>query len=725
MKEDEYDALRYAHETRGTTGLYSNVTSGVVVDDNDPDQMGRVKVRCPMLGDDQDANLEQLPWAMMLSPAQGMFNPPTIDTIVGVFCLDGDEKTRVYFGEIITDKSQLAAKPHGRFIPVAGKGLFGPYDAYGNPTAAFDQYQEAFRKNRVHNYDPCNPGGGGGGEGTFKPGQGGKDRVPPGEIINYLMSKGMSREHALGAVNNFYYESSYNPGAHGDKTQGHSFGLGQWNRSRGDKMKAFVGPDWATNWQGQMDFMMTEPQTARYLNKDFKSAADASRDFTINWEVPADAAQKSKERLGHLNALENLDTRPPKINSADEIIESDVNEDESDIIGAISGAIGNAVGAISGAMGGSESAVGAMGGGEGGAVDKPVGRDGTFHNKVDSTVEETPLTPHESLEFWRVGRAFAGTGFTPEYIALFDGIPDMPAGGEFYQVEGIDGKKRPARIGYTENIFDIPMNDDYTKVRFSPNMRWIASPGGHALSLNDDAENSRITLRSTKGSDISFDDVNGRIRIMISNGAVWLELDKNGRLDIFGLRDISMAADCDINLYAKQTIRMRADEGIHLSSKADIRLHSKTNLHQKAEGSVYTESLADINLKSNNSIIGTAQAMVGFKGESGVYIQSGSTLNLLAAAPVYITGSEAHINSTPAAEAPEAFNAFEAMVPSRIPEHEPWARGYSKPEDADTPGKVEDKYPENNYKAGDGYLKPQINSQRERAPAPTYPQNRG
>jgi hypothetical protein len=702
MREDESDALRYAHETRGTTGLYQKVTSGIVVDDNDPDQYGRVKVRCPMLGDDADADIEDLPWAMMLAPAHGIFDPPPIDTIVGVFCLDGDEKTRVYFGEVITDISQVCSKPHGRFIPVPGKGIFGPYDCYGNPAPAFDEYQEAFRKDPVYNDDPCNPGGGGGGGGgtsQFEPGKGGKNRVPPGEIINYLQEKGMTREQALGAVNNFYYESSFNPGAHGDKTKGHSFGLGQWNRSRGDKMKAFVGDDWATNWKGQIDYMMTERQTKRYMSKDFSSAAEASRDFTIHWEVPANAQRKSVERLKNLPSLENLDTRQPLNDSSDESMESDVSN-----VSNVSGSEGEY--------------------GKSGFVDKPVGKDGTFHNKLDSLVPETVEVPHEAPEFWRVV-AESGVAFTPEMIkAMKGGIPDIPAGGDFYDVLGIDDKIRKAKIGYSENIPDIPEDDDYTKVRFSPNTRWFSSAEGHALSMYDDPEKSKITLRSIKGSDITFDDVNGRIRIMISNGAVWLELDKNGHLDIFGLRDISMASDCDINLYAKQTIRMRADKGIHLSSKTDIRLHSKTNLHFKAEGSVYTESLADINLKSKSSIIGTAEQMIGFKGKAGGYIQSGNALNLLAASPVYITGSQVHINSTPAAEAPEAFNAFEAMVPSRIPEHEPWARGYSDPKKADTPGKKEDEYPENHFFVED-YPDRQITSEREEKPAPWYSNDRG
>ena len=50
---------------------FDNLTIGVVVDTNDPQQMGRLRVLCPTLGDTEDQNLGVIPWAMYVSPLAG------------------------------------------------------------------------------------------------------------------------------------------------------------------------------------------------------------------------------------------------------------------------------------------------------------------------------------------------------------------------------------------------------------------------------------------------------------------------------------------------------------------------------------------------------------------------------------------------------------------------------------------------------------------------------
>jgi hypothetical protein len=650
MREEDYEALRYAHETRGTSGIFEKITSGVVVNDDDPDQMGRLQIRCPMLGDDDDAPAENLPWAMMMAPAHGMFNVPPIGSLVGVFCLDGDEKVRLYFGEIISDKMQLLGKPNGRYIPVDGVGVAGPYDENGNPTDAFENQQSAFRKGGgFADYDTC--GGSGGGTSQFRSGSGGRNRVPPGDIINYLQEKGMTREQALGAVNNFYYESSFNPGAHGDKTRGHSFGLGQWNRSRGERMKAFVGSDWATNWKGQIDYMMTEPQTKRYMSKNFSSAAAASKDFTINWEVPANAARKAGERLKKLSEWENLDTRQPLPGASDEpIIEESEDQGQN-------------------------------------TSENSSQSDSQNKKEVYTFIEgmenkDIPFNYSEWMDYAVWPEAMRVTPADAERMSLRSGVNITP---------NVRGDNEGPSIITTKDDRELPLNAGYTSDPKNPTKRksnqfFWETPGGLSIAMNDDPENTKISISSKTGAQILLDDTNGRINITSANGSSRVELNDGGTIDIYSALEVSIASESDINLNSKKSIRMRAEDGIHLAAEKEIRIHAMSNLHIKANASLYTEAVADVHIKAEGSIVGTADAMVAFKGTAGGYFQSGCALNFLSEGPVYVTGTEAHINSTPAAESPESFNAFEAKLPTRIPEHHPWPGGYTDAKEADGPG---------------------------------------
>ena len=131
-------------------------------------------------------------------------------------------------------------------------------------------------------------------------------KVDPKEIYQYLISKGVPQEHALGMVINIKAESNFDPSAIGD--EGTSGGLfqhhnGKWGNRFAD-MKKFAGDDWSSNWKAQIDYALTEPDTAKYLNESFESPADASKWFTINWERPINKEQKAEERVKDFDVKE-------------------------------------------------------------------------------------------------------------------------------------------------------------------------------------------------------------------------------------------------------------------------------------------------------------------------------------------------------------------------------------------------------------------------------------
>ena len=133
--------------------------------------------------------------------------------------------------------------------------------------------------------------------------------ISPQAVYNYLRSKGVSDTHAEGMVANIAAESSFRPWILGDN--GTSGGLFQHHASRFSAMKSFVGKDWRENWKGQIDYALSEGDTKKYLGIQFKTSADASRWFTLNWERPADAKTKAEERIQkHLRNFE-LDSHLP------------------------------------------------------------------------------------------------------------------------------------------------------------------------------------------------------------------------------------------------------------------------------------------------------------------------------------------------------------------------------------------------------------------------------
>lgn len=144
---------------------------GIVVDTADPQQMGRLRVQCPALGDRDNTPINDLPWARYASPfggdvqvgtrgpdqtnisgptAYGMWAIPKIGAQVLVMCIDGVPANRVWIGCVYTQHTPHTM-PHGRFSyddQKAGSGdqkPAGPYDSFENSIQPlYSNLQEAF-----------------------------------------------------------------------------------------------------------------------------------------------------------------------------------------------------------------------------------------------------------------------------------------------------------------------------------------------------------------------------------------------------------------------------------------------------------------------------------------------------------------------------------------------------------------------------------------------------
>lgn len=161
----------YKKSTGGESGrtYFDQITIGFVVDTNDPQQMGRVRARCPSLndpGDTAEYTLEDIPWAMYCSPfggsvsdvprgpedditpgevAYGMWNIPKVGSQVLVMCLDGNPQQRIYIG-CVHGQFLPHTLPHGRYNNDEVGTLDGPLSStedqiqplYKNQTTAFN-----------------------------------------------------------------------------------------------------------------------------------------------------------------------------------------------------------------------------------------------------------------------------------------------------------------------------------------------------------------------------------------------------------------------------------------------------------------------------------------------------------------------------------------------------------------------------------------------------------
>lgn len=125
------------------------------------------------------------------------------------------------------------------------------------------------------------------------------------KIAKRLLSKKINNNYLNGAqlvgiLANIKRESGFKPNSKGDYQNGvpTSFGICQWHNGRGTKMKNFVGSDWETDINGQVDYLWKELKgsykssvldpISSQADKNTKSCAKKAMEiFCRKFEVPA------------------------------------------------------------------------------------------------------------------------------------------------------------------------------------------------------------------------------------------------------------------------------------------------------------------------------------------------------------------------------------------------------------------------------------------------------
>ena len=126
-----------------------------------------------------------------------------------------------------------------------------------------------------------------------------------GEIYQYLLSKGLDDNKALGIMANISRESGFRPGV----SEEGGPGVGLFQYSSAGRKDAFLKavPDYATNWKGQIDYALKEDAAPQYLQKQFSSPQEAADWWMLEWERPADEIKYDKGPKIHAQYLASLE----------------------------------------------------------------------------------------------------------------------------------------------------------------------------------------------------------------------------------------------------------------------------------------------------------------------------------------------------------------------------------------------------------------------------------
>ncbi len=243
------------------------------------------------------------------------------------------------------------------------------------------------------------------------------------------------------------------------------------------------------------------------------------------------------------------------------------------------------------------------------------------------------------------------------------------------------GISTPGKPIYAGGLDESTIKNKLQSGKVTPDqIKVIGRRGGHTIVMDDgdiDGVDQLVRIRTAKGHQISLSDNGDCIYIIHANGQSWIELGKEGTLDVFSTNSVNVRTQGTINLHADKDINMYAGNKINLSAKAEVNIESQSKLNMSGTNSILLYSKQNIGVRSDGTLALKASKVGSFDGGSQLDLKGGCIgLNSGGGLPVDMVPaikkqkvSDTFFNAQQGWFT--SFGALESIV-SRAPSHEPW-----------------------------------------------------
>lgn len=240
------------------------------------------------------------------------------------------------------------------------------------------------------------------------------------------------------------------------------------------------------------------------------------------------------------------------------------------------------------------------------------------------------------------------------------------------------GVSTPGRPIYSGGFTDATISSGAIEGN-NQGLKVVSRRGGHSIVMDDGdllGRNNLLRLRSAAGHQITMSDDGQTLFIIHSNGQSYIELGKEGTIDIFSTNSFNVRTQGDLNLHADN----------------DVNIHAKKKLNVKAE-EINITSEKDTKIKIGKDYLNEVVGKYNLKVGGIVSIKSGDIASFAGAGDTFINGSKINLNTGSGPEPvtvealidkPTTDTLFEPSkgylaapakletITSRAPAHTPW-----------------------------------------------------
>lgn len=191
------------------------------------------------------------------------------------------------------------------------------------------------------------------------------------------------------------------------------------------------------------------------------------------------------------------------------------------------------------------------------------------------------------------------------------------------------GVSTPGRPIYEGGFTDETIADAATNGGQTTGLKVVARRGGHTLVMDDGdilGRDQLVRIRSSLGHQILMSDDGQTLFIIHANGQSYIELGKEGTIDMYSTNSFNVRTQGDLNLHADNNININAGKALNISADT-IAINSEKQTTQKVgtDFSLYASGQYTTKIDGKMSFASGADA--SFYSDAITYF-NGSKINL-------------------------------------------------------------------------------------------------
>jgi hypothetical protein len=251
-------------------------------------------------------------------------------------------------------------------------------------------------------------------------------------------------------------------------------------------------------------------------------------------------------------------------------------------------------------------------------------------------------------------------------------------------------RETPSRVGWGistpgrpiyEGGFDDKTIAENLEPEKAKQLRVVSRRGGHSIIMDDGdviGRDNLIRIRTALGHQILMSDDGQTLMLLHSNGQSYIELGKEGTVDIFSTNSVNVRTAGDLNFHADNNVNIHATKDVNIQGD-NIHINSEKEYKQRV-GSNYSNFTKGTHLT---------------KVTGAMSMESAGDISMASSAQAYVNGSKVLLNSGQTSTKPKEVSAIDKVlhtdtlfdqekgwiaapsklvsITSRTPAHAPWA----------------------------------------------------